>query len=332
MSDLVIGDYDAAVSIDGSTHYLLIQPGNASTQYKKINRNVLLAISGDPVGTTDTQVLTNKTLGVTNTVTLYDSLFTIQDNSDPTKQANFQLSGITAGQTRTLTLPDASLTIVGTATTQTLTNKTLTAPTITNGSITGTAITTNAIVGQSDADSGTIYGISITNAKLSGADISSGTIPTAAIADSAITPAKLLTGTGSTWAWASFTPTWTNITVGSGTNQGYYMQIGKTVFVRVRFVFGAGSAVGSGPTLTLPVTSTSNAYVNQTTNLGSAGILDSGTANFVGYVQWRTTTTVEAVAIGTGSTYGGPVQFSSTVPMTWVANDTLTMEFVYEAA
>lgn len=64
------------------------------------------------------------------TMAIKDANFTIQDDGDTSKQAKFQASGITAGQTRTITIPDADLTIVGTATTQTLTNKTLTTPTI----------------------------------------------------------------------------------------------------------------------------------------------------------------------------------------------------------
>lgn len=58
--------------------------------------------------------------------TLKDSVTTFQDDSDPTKQFRFQASGVTAGQTRILTVPDADTTLVGTDTTQTLTNKTLT--------------------------------------------------------------------------------------------------------------------------------------------------------------------------------------------------------------
>lgn len=40
-----------------------------------------------------------------------DNAFTIYDDSDPTKVAAFQASGITAGQTRTMTVPDASGTL-----------------------------------------------------------------------------------------------------------------------------------------------------------------------------------------------------------------------------
>ncbi len=76
------------------------------------------------VGTTTTQTLSNKTLGNTNTITVQDANFTIQDDGDATKQAKFQASGITTGNTRTFTLPDASTTVVGTDATQTLSNKT----------------------------------------------------------------------------------------------------------------------------------------------------------------------------------------------------------------
>lgn len=59
------------------------------------------------------------------TITLKDNAFTLQDNGDATKQMVFELSGITTGNTRTLTVPDGSTTLVGTALTQTLQNKTL---------------------------------------------------------------------------------------------------------------------------------------------------------------------------------------------------------------
>ena len=44
-------------------------------------------------------------------ITVKDASFTIQDDGDPTKQLQFQLSGITTGTTRTLTAPNVSDTI-----------------------------------------------------------------------------------------------------------------------------------------------------------------------------------------------------------------------------
>jgi hypothetical protein len=82
------------------------------------------------VGADVTQTLSNKTLDNTTTESIKDANLTIQDDGDTTKQAKFQASSISTGTTRTYTLPDATTTVVGTDTTQTLTNKTLTTPAI----------------------------------------------------------------------------------------------------------------------------------------------------------------------------------------------------------
>jgi len=58
------------------------------------------------------------------------SALLIVDSTDSSKKARFDVSGITTATTRTFALPDASTTLVGTDTTQTLTNKTLTSPVI----------------------------------------------------------------------------------------------------------------------------------------------------------------------------------------------------------
>lgn len=64
-----------------------------------------------------------------------DNTFEIVDNDDDTRVLNFQLSGITPGQTSVLTIPDADGVIVLDTATQTLTNKTLTSPVLTTPNI-----------------------------------------------------------------------------------------------------------------------------------------------------------------------------------------------------
>ena len=88
------------------------------------------APSGVVVGDTDTQTLSNKTL-TSPVITMLDSNFTLQDNLDPTKQIQFQLSGENTGTLSTVTFPPGSMTFVGVGNTQTLTNKTLTSPILT---------------------------------------------------------------------------------------------------------------------------------------------------------------------------------------------------------
>ena len=95
-----------------------------------------------------TQSLTNKTIGDTNTINAQDDAFTIDDAADATLQIDFNAAGttstkttITSSQTanRVVTIPDATDTLVGKATTDTLTNKTITSAVL-NDTISGTSI------------------------------------------------------------------------------------------------------------------------------------------------------------------------------------------------
>jgi hypothetical protein len=77
---------------------------------------------------TGIETLTNKTLTSptinTPTITVNDNAFTLQDNGDTSKKAVFELSGITTATTRTLTVPNASDTLMALALAQSPTNKT----------------------------------------------------------------------------------------------------------------------------------------------------------------------------------------------------------------
>ena len=65
-----------------------------------------------------------------STLPVVDTTAIVKGSADATKQVRLEVDGLTTGVTRVLTVPDADLTLVGTGTTQTLSNKTLTTPTI----------------------------------------------------------------------------------------------------------------------------------------------------------------------------------------------------------
>lgn len=332
MANKVIGDYTAAVSIDGSTHYLLIQPGGASTAYKKINRTVLLGITGDPVGTTDGQGLSNKVLDNTNVLTLKDNLLTLQDGGDITRQAQFQLSSITPGSTRIYTLPDATSTIANLTSTQTFTNKTLTSPVITGGTIDNSTITVDSIAGHTTPTSGTVYGLSVTTGTIAAAGIASNAVTTAKILDGAVTPAKLISGTGSTYVWASYTPTWTNLTVSSSTVTFRFIQIGKNVFFRGTVVLAGGNVPTGSVSFTLPVTAAAYAGVANTQPIANVSYNDSSTTVYVGYALYASTTTASLVAVPTNSTWASYSSTNATSPFTFGNGDEIFIQGMYEAA
>lgn len=143
---------------------------NANSTLKRINRNNLLGITSAPVGINDTQTLTSKTL-------------TAPTISSPIFSGTFTGTYTLAG---TPTFPSSVVMLTGT---QTLVGKTLTSPTINAPTITNANITADAVSGFTTANSGTIYGLSIT-AGVPGAN----TIPTASLQNSSVTYPKLAAG------------------------------------------------------------------------------------------------------------------------------------------
>lgn len=324
MANKQINQYTAASTIDAVNDQLLIDPGGTGA-YNKINRNTLLAITGAPIGTTDAQTLSNKTIGNTNSITILDGGLTIQNSSDATKQGLFSLAGNTTGTTRTYTLPNASVTLASLTGTETLTNKTLTAPTISGGTIDNTTITVDSVAGHTTSTVVTIANLQISNGVLNSANAVTAT----SIANAAVQPQALVAGTGSGWSLQSWTPTWTGLTVGNGTQANAFTQIGKTVVARISFKLGSISAVTGGITFTLPVPSVSS-YINGQ-YIGAVRLV-AAAAGFFGYIQWISSTTADITVIGTGSTYANDVNTSSSVPGVWANNDSITGTIVYEAA
>lgn len=240
MADTKVSALDTLGSIDRTADYLYIVDATGPTS-NKMTVNAALGFSGgNPVSTSDSQTLTNKTL-TTPTITVLDNALTIQDNSDATKQLQLQLSGITTGTTRTLTVPDASTTLVGTDTTQTLTNKTLTSPTINTPTITNPTLTVNTISEYTAANGVTIDGLLIKDGLLPAGNIQ---------------PLNLMAGTGSTWVWQSWTSTLsaaTGVYTSAAISNSRYTQIGKTILYTLIITI---TTVGTGgsPIFTLPGT------------------------------------------------------------------------------
>lgn len=153
-------------AVDRAADLLYIVDNSGGTS-NKVTPNVLLGISGDPVGTTDTQVLTGKTL-------------TSPTISSPT------LSGTLTG-TYTLggtpTFPASVVTLTGA---QTLTNKILTSPTINTATISNPTLNTDTVNEFTSGNGVTIDGLNIKDSKLN----TNNSVVTANVTDAAITPPK----------------------------------------------------------------------------------------------------------------------------------------------
>lgn len=126
--------------------------------------------------------------------------------------------------------------------------------------------------------------------------------------------------------WTTWTPTWTNVTVGNGTVIARYRQIGKTIELFLRLTFGSTTSITSAfPTFTLPVNSAYTGY-----NTGQATLIDTGTANYIGFINMSTSTSWIGV-YNSSTTYLTDATLSATVPHTWANTDVITINARYEA-
>lgn len=130
---------------------------------------------------------------------------------------------------------------------------------------------------------------------------------------------------GVTDASVPWTATLANLTLGNGTLATTYIQSGKWVDYRFKFTLGSTSAVGTGPTFTLPVAPHAG-YVAFTDLLGD-GILRDNSALQYRAAAWLTGgSTVQIIHSSTTL-----VTITATVPFTWTTPDVLSISGRYEA-
>jgi hypothetical protein len=135
-------------------------------------------------------------------------------------------------------------------------------------------------------------------------------------------------------AWTSYTPTITadggGFALNNGTLTGRYKQVGKTVFFKLKFVFGSTTAAGTGHwNFSLPVT----AYDSNFTF--SAAILDNGNSWYggIGNGNYTGSTSNFAVIIpGTSSSVTTWASVGNGGPFIWGTDDNITITGSYEAA
>lgn len=144
-----------------------------------------------------------------------------------------------------------------------------------------------------------------------------------AITSAQLVPAALLA------AWSTYVPIDENITVGNGTRSAAYVQIGKIVFFRWSLILGSTSAIGSSPSIGLPVAA--NAAAEQAV---SCYILDFGTAHYEAIaVVGRANAGLDAnKALLVCSLASGAHALSATTPFTFTTSDRITVVGMYEAA
>ena len=158
MSNLSINQLPSASTISGTADLIPIYTASLITT-NAITRNTYLGITSQPVGVSDTQTLTSKTL----TAPIISSIV----------------------NTGTLTLPTSTDTLVGRATTDTLTNKTLTSPVFVTPAL-GTpasGVLTNATG---------LPGTGIVSASITATQIANNTITATQIANGGVDYANLL--------------------------------------------------------------------------------------------------------------------------------------------
>lgn len=165
------------------------------------------------------------------------------------------------------------------------------------------------------------------------ANVINGNLDSTNITAGSLTPANLTSGTGTSWAWQTWAPTYTNFSLGDGTlNYAKYIQIGKTIFCRIKVTLGSTSSVSGDLKFSLPVNANSGYTDTSEAFAGAATLNDFGINAYSAAVAWGSVSTARLMAQGSAGAYLIRSTTSSTVPFTWGSTDYWQAEFSYEAA
>jgi hypothetical protein len=133
------------VAVKDASTYLEIECDVTATTLNAVS----LAFATAPTTGQYTVTVFSDGAQVSATNTSWLSSSTIRDDTDQTKQVRFDVSGVTTGTTRTLTVPDANSNLVGTSATQTLTNKTISGSSNTISNVGVSSISATGTAGSS---------------------------------------------------------------------------------------------------------------------------------------------------------------------------------------
>lgn len=171
------------------------------------------------------------------------------------------------------------------------------------------------------------------NGNLDNANIStSAAIAGSKLADGAITNAKLSTATGELGgAWASYTPTFTNLSGGT-LNYGKYMQIGKTVFFKVKYTM-SGTNISGLVKVTAPV-SIAQPSPSATSDTFSVVVeyVDFGGNAYPGIAAVDSSSAFSLYCVDASGSFASYAGINASKPLTWGNNDYFIVSGHYEAA
>ena len=242
--------YPNASTIDAVNDELVIWT-NSLSAVQNINRNTFLNLASQPVGLSDSQTLTNKTL------------------TSPTINGA-TLSGTLSGTYTIGGTPTFPSSVTQNTVVQTLTNKTLTSPTINSPTITNATISADTLTGYTVSNTGTIYGIPVTTGTMSGTYLTSGTVTATQLGANAVLSGKLGLSSSYTGGVASFTNT------GTAGGTIYWINLGG---LRIAWSVGMTSNAASW----LTVNWTTVGFTS--TPIIVANAVSQGTASG-GWVEW----------------------------------------------